>query len=123
MTLGIILTAFILCWLPFFILAVIRPLVPSVPNSLSDVFLWLGYFNSLLNPVIYATFNKDFRKPFREILCLRCRNLKLLLRQEQYLEQYGGSQGSGSRHLQVGPPRPRPIVGVRALRFSGDDTW
>ncbi|XP_037093175.1 5-hydroxytryptamine receptor 1-like [Pollicipes pollicipes] len=118
-TLGIIMTAFILCWLPFFILAVIRPLVArgSIPNSLSDVFLWLGYFNSLLNPIIYATFNKDFRKPFREILCLRCRSLKPLLRKEQYLEQYGCSQGSvGSRAgLQVElaaaareASRPRP---------------
>ncbi|KAF0302808.1 5-hydroxytryptamine receptor 1 [Amphibalanus amphitrite] len=127
-TLGIIMTAFILCWLPFFILAVIRPMVArdSIPDSMSDVFLWLGYFNSLLNPVIYATFNKDFRRPFREILCLRCRNLKLLLRQEQYLEQYGGSQGSGSRHMQVEPAPVLPVSGYRPCRSSttglGTDT-
>ena len=106
-TLGIIMTAFIVCWLPFFILAVLRPVVARgfIPDSVSDVFLWLGYCNSSLNPIIYATFNRDFRRPFREILCLRCRSLKPLLRQEQYQEQYGNSQASCSQAIQVSVSR------------------
>ncbi|KAF0292195.1 5-hydroxytryptamine receptor 1 [Amphibalanus amphitrite] len=116
-TLGIIMTAFIVCWLPFFILAVLRPMVPrgSIPDSVSDVFLWLGYCNSSLNPVIYATFNKDFRRPFREILCLRCRSLKPLLRQEQYQEQYGNSQVSCSQAIQL------PLV-VYPTEPTGEDS-
>ena len=73
-TLGIIMSAFTLCWLPFFVLALVRPFLNSadqIPRWLSSLFLWLGYANSFLNPVIYATTNKDFRLPFKEILCLR----------------------------------------------------
>ncbi|XP_037089615.1 5-hydroxytryptamine receptor 1-like [Pollicipes pollicipes] len=123
-TLGIIMTAFIVCWLPFFLLAVIRPLVPrgSIPNSVSDVFLWLGYLNSLLNPIIYATFNRDFRRPFREILCLRCRSLKPLLRQEQYQEQYGCSQASYSQAIQLSQfdAFQLPLVGNPREDLLGD---
>ncbi|XP_068220615.1 5-hydroxytryptamine receptor 1-like isoform X2 [Palaemon carinicauda] len=92
-TLGIIMSAFVVCWLPFFVLALVRPFLkrPSViPAWVSSLFLWLGYANSLLNPIIYATLNKDFRKPFQEILCLRCASLNLLMREEFYHSQYGG---------------------------------
>jgi len=34
-----------------------------------SVIVWLGYANSLLNPVIYTIFNADFRSAFRKILC------------------------------------------------------
>ncbi|CAG0888152.1 unnamed protein product [Cyprideis torosa] len=88
-TLGIIMSAFVICWLPFFVLALVRPFT-RVPDALSSIFLWLGYANSTLNPVIYATLNKDFRTPFREILCLRCRSLEIMMREEFYQFQYGG---------------------------------
>ena len=90
-TLGIIMSAFIFCWLPFFCLALMRPFIPneSIPHWLSSFFLWLGYINSTLNPVIYATFHADFRRPFREIICLRCKTLDSLMREEYYNEQYG----------------------------------
>lgn len=91
-TLGIIMSAFIFCWLPFFVLALVRPFLPNpdiIPASLSSLFLWLGYANSLLNPIIYATLNKDFRKPFQEILYFRCSNLNHMMREEFYHSQYG----------------------------------
>ena len=34
---------------------------------------WLGYVNSLLNPLIYTVFNPDFRRAFRRILRLDAR--------------------------------------------------
>ncbi|KAF7991800.1 hypothetical protein HCN44_010601 [Aphidius gifuensis] len=91
-TLGIIMSAFTICWLPFFVLALLRPFVNDsklIPKSLSSLFLWLGYCNSLLNPIIYATLNRDFRKPFREILFFRCGNLNHMMREEFYQSQYG----------------------------------
>ncbi|KAK3599383.1 hypothetical protein CHS0354_036394 [Potamilus streckersoni] len=89
-TLGIIMGGFTLCWLPFFILAVIRPFAKdAVPPWIISIFLWLGYFNSFLNPVIYARFNREFRTPFKEILCLRCKGINIRLRSESYAEQYG----------------------------------
>ncbi len=79
---------FILCWLPFFILALIKPirlnsgmlLGDFIPKWLDSFLLWLGYFNSALNPMIYARFNREFRRPFVEILCFRCRNINNKLR-------------------------------------------
>uniref|UniRef100_A0A182ND22 G-protein coupled receptors family 1 profile domain-containing protein n=1 Tax=Anopheles dirus TaxID=7168 RepID=A0A182ND22_9DIPT len=93
-TLGIIMSAFTICWLPFFILALVRPLMDDDYPTLSSFFLWLGYANSLLNPIIYATLNRDFRKPFQEILYFRCSNLNILMREDFYHSQYGepGSQ-------------------------------
>lgn len=95
-TLGIIMSAFTICWLPFFILALIRPFVEManihVPGALSSLFLWLGYANSLLNPIIYATLNKDFRKPFQEILYFRCSSLNHMMREDFYHSQYGEPQ-------------------------------
>lgn len=89
-TLGIIMSAFTVCWLPFFILALIRPFeTMHVPPSLSSLFLWLGYANSLLNPIIYATLNRDFRKPFQEILYFRCSSLNTMMRENYYQDQYG----------------------------------
>lgn len=90
-TLGIIMSAFTVCWLPFFVLALVRTFLndQAIPSSLSSFFLWLGYCNSLFNPIIYATLNRDFRKPFREILYFRCGNLNHMMREEFYQSQYG----------------------------------
>ena len=71
-TLGIITGAFVICWLPFFILAVLMPLCTVscyFSPYLMPVFGWLGYFNSTLNPVIYTIFSPDFRCAFQRILC------------------------------------------------------
>ncbi|ESN93837.1 hypothetical protein HELRODRAFT_157789 [Helobdella robusta] len=40
-------------------------------HSSNFTFLWLGYLNSLTNPIIYAMFNRDFRGPFKIILSYR----------------------------------------------------
>ncbi|XP_059050545.1 5-hydroxytryptamine receptor 1-like [Achroia grisella] len=90
-TLGIIMSAFVFCWFPFFVLALVRPFVEegTIPDAVSALFLWLGYINSLLNPIIYATLNRDFRKPFQEILFFRCSNLNHMMREEFYHSQYG----------------------------------
>ncbi|XP_060592276.1 histamine H2 receptor-like [Ruditapes philippinarum] len=94
-TLGIIMGGFTLCWLPFFILALVRPFLndpDSIPLWISSMLMWLGYFNSFMNPVIYARFNREFRTPFKEILCFRCRGINHRLRSESYVEQYGPDQ-------------------------------
>lgn len=69
-TLAIITGAFVFCWLPFFIMALVMPICQScvISDYLASFFLWLGYFNSTLNPVIYTIFSPDFRQAFARIL-------------------------------------------------------
>lgn len=91
-TLGVIMCAFIFCWLPFFILALMRPFVSErIPDWASSVSLWLGYVNSMLNPIIYVTFHQDFRRAFKYILLCRCKAMKSSMRKEAYHVQYGWS--------------------------------
>lgn len=84
-TLGIIMGTFILCWLPFFIWYLLTSLCDSCkfPDIFVAIVFWIGYFNSTLNPLIYAYFNRDFREAFRNTLdCIFCswsRNRRLPL--------------------------------------------
>lgn len=71
-TLGIIVGGFILCWMPFFTMYVVRAFCPDrIPPLLFSILFWLGYCNSAINPCIYAMFSKDFRFAFKMIVC-RC---------------------------------------------------
>ncbi|XP_068980741.1 5-hydroxytryptamine receptor isoform X2 [Bombus flavifrons] len=70
-TLAIITGAFVACWLPFFLVALLRATCEACepPELIASVFLWLGYFNSTLNPVIYTVFSPEFRQAFKRMLC------------------------------------------------------
>ena len=72
-TLLIITGIFISCWLPFFIFALAMPFCGewcerNIPPIVGDIVTWLGYSNSMLNPLIYTIFSPDFRAAFRKIL-------------------------------------------------------
>ncbi|XP_048392355.1 5-hydroxytryptamine receptor 1B-like [Stegostoma tigrinum] len=73
-TLGIILGAFIVCWLPFFIITLVLPICKEAcwfHHAIFDFFNWLGYLNSLINPIIYTMSNEDFKQAFHKLI--RCR--------------------------------------------------
>uniref|UniRef100_A0A183CN47 G_PROTEIN_RECEP_F1_2 domain-containing protein n=1 Tax=Globodera pallida TaxID=36090 RepID=A0A183CN47_GLOPA len=74
---------FIICWLPFFVVYVLEvsPVLKKWDvigkkgfQLLSEFFLWLGYSNSVLNPLIYTMYNSDFRRCFRDLLGMGCMN-------------------------------------------------
>uniref|UniRef100_A0A673K9D6 5-hydroxytryptamine receptor 7 n=1 Tax=Sinocyclocheilus rhinocerous TaxID=307959 RepID=A0A673K9D6_9TELE len=79
-TLGIVVGAFTVCWLPFFLLSTARPFIcgtecSCIPLWVERTLLWLGYANSLINPFIYAFFNRDLRITYRSLLSCRYRNI------------------------------------------------
>jgi hypothetical protein len=74
--LAIIMGCFIACWLPFFTIYIIRSQLGDnanvIPSKVLVSFVWLGYFNSALNPILYAILNVNFRVAFEDILRCRC---------------------------------------------------
>lgn len=71
-TLAIIVGGFIVCWLPFFTMYLIRAFCEScIQPTVFSVLFWLGYCNSAINPMIYALFSHEFRIAFKRIVC-RC---------------------------------------------------
>ncbi|XP_051951410.1 5-hydroxytryptamine receptor 1E-like [Xyrauchen texanus] len=67
--LGLILGAFMLCWLPFFLKELLVGLKVLNPSPhVSDILTWLGYVNSLINPLLYTSFNEDFKQAFKRLI-------------------------------------------------------
>uniref|UniRef100_A0A4W3IJA9 Octopamine receptor-like n=1 Tax=Callorhinchus milii TaxID=7868 RepID=A0A4W3IJA9_CALMI len=72
-TMTIIISAFVLCWLPYFVLNVWLA-APGGPEGagpglqlLFKVITWLGYCNSTLNPLLYAFLNRDFQRALGKV--------------------------------------------------------
>lgn len=69
-TLASVVTAFAICWVPYFVLFTIKPFISTPIDPNLDLFvLWLGYINSMLNPFLYGFHNTEFREAFLKILC------------------------------------------------------
>ena len=74
-TLAIIMVTFVICWIPFFLMYLILPFCKSCSHpgvGVEVLFVWLGYMNSTLNPVIYTVFNMEFRRAFNDIIAKCC---------------------------------------------------
>nr|XP_046229241.1 trace amine-associated receptor 1-like [Scatophagus argus] len=68
-TLAIVMGIFLICWTPFFLCITFNPLSNgAIPLPLIEMFKWLGWSNSMLNPFVYAFFYSWFRLALRMIL-------------------------------------------------------
>ncbi|KAI4557015.1 hypothetical protein MJG53_018969 [Ovis ammon polii x Ovis aries] len=114
-TLGLIMGTFTLCWLPFFVVNVVRALGgPSLVSGPTFLALnWLGYANSAFNPLIYCR-SPDFRSAFRRLLC-RCPP-------EEHLAAASPPRApSGAPTVltsPAGPRQPSPLDGPQAFGLS-----
>ncbi|XP_074008304.1 histamine H1 receptor [Numenius arquata] len=67
--LGVIMAAFMLCWIPYFVLFMVIAFHGHKQFSHLHMFtIWLGYVNSTLNPFLYPLCNQNFKKTFKKIL-------------------------------------------------------
>ena len=75
-SLAIIVLAFALCWIPFWVVAMMQRFAPHtvVPRNVQLLCPFLLFFSSTINPFIYAGMNPSFRAEFRAILL--CKFLK-----------------------------------------------
>merc|ERR1712226_829917 len=84
----VVITLFLLCWTPFFIMYVWEAFLPpdqhgrERPEKLYAFIVWLGYVNSLMNPLVYSCMNDNFRSAFAKILkCNRNQNQNAFIAQ------------------------------------------
>ena len=66
-SLAVVIACFIVCWLPFFTLYIIRSICLCLSFDAIEFFVWLGYSNSAINPLLYAILNRNFRLAFKNL--------------------------------------------------------
>ncbi|KAM9613711.1 5-hydroxytryptamine receptor 2B isoform 2-T2 [Morphnus guianensis] len=78
--LGIVFFLFLLMWCPFFITNISSVLCNScnkeVFQKLMEIFVWIGYVSSGVNPLVYTLFNKTFREAFSRYITCNYRTTK-----------------------------------------------
>lgn len=80
--LGVVFFLFVVMWCPFFVTNVLAVVCDEAmcPRGLMEVllnvFVWVGYMSSAVNPLVYTLFNKTYRAAFARYMCCRCREQK-----------------------------------------------
>nr|XP_046247217.1 5-hydroxytryptamine receptor 2B [Scatophagus argus]XP_046247218.1 5-hydroxytryptamine receptor 2B [Scatophagus argus] len=76
--LGIVFLLFVVMWCPFFITNITSALCTScdkdVIKCLMEIFVWVGYVSSGINPLVYTLFNKTYRQAFTRYITCNYRN-------------------------------------------------
>uniref|UniRef100_A0A8C3AS03 Bradykinin receptor B2 n=1 Tax=Cyclopterus lumpus TaxID=8103 RepID=A0A8C3AS03_CYCLU len=72
-----VLLAFMICWVPFYLVKALIMLVYadvltdctliSILHICNNIFMYLAFFNSVLNPILYVIVGNNFRKKVREL--------------------------------------------------------
>ena len=77
-SLAVVVLAFGLCWIPFWIIAVMQRFTSDavVPRNVQLLCTFLLFFSSTINPFIYAGMNPSFRAEFRRTLFCKTQPLQ-----------------------------------------------
>nr|XP_061799497.1 5-hydroxytryptamine receptor 2A-like [Nerophis lumbriciformis] len=110
--LGVVFFLFVVMWCPFFVTNVLVAACDAsacdatLAGGLLNIFVWVGYLSSAVNPLVYTLFNETYRAAF--LRYLRCRYappakkpLQLILVNTIPPMAYPSVQGLGN-----GAPRP-----------------
>lgn len=89
-TLGIIVAAFVVTWAPFLVSNIIDAYCRCIPQNVFQGFVWLGYCNSLINPIIYPLFMRDFRRVYVSFLTKCCPYIQKIRALKKSAEIYNG---------------------------------
>jgi hypothetical protein len=70
--LGLLVTAFLICWFPFSVCYPLGQFFPNAaPNYFTIIIWWMGYLNSTINPFLYVYSNKTIRRSVRDLFYKR----------------------------------------------------
>lgn len=105
-TILVVIGAFVVCWLPFFVIVVGHANDPKFkyPMEVYNMFKWMEYLNSCLNPVIYTCTNRTYRRAFKRLF------------NRVYLEQTVGTSRRGSTVSMYLSRRGSAITGYMSNR-------
>ncbi|KAK1797694.1 hypothetical protein P4O66_008063 [Electrophorus voltai] len=74
--LGVVFFLFVVMWCPFFVTNVLAVVCQparcrgDIVGRLLNIFVWVGYLSSAINPLVYTLFNKTYRSAFaRYVRC------------------------------------------------------
>jgi len=91
-----------------------------IPEWIFSVCFWLGYFNSCLNPVIYACTSREFQRAFRRILCRktppRPHLSRAVYRANNLNTRFIERDYNGGAHLGNGTPPGIPMIPISHWR-------
>ncbi|OQV15652.1 putative 5-hydroxytryptamine receptor 1 [Hypsibius exemplaris] len=69
LTLGAIVAAFSVCWIPFYVYFFVTLFEwTTLPAWFGTLTYWTAYLNSALNPVLYTALHRDFRQKFLDLV-------------------------------------------------------
>ncbi|XP_051878259.1 5-hydroxytryptamine receptor 2A-like [Pristis pectinata] len=79
--LGIVFFLFVVMWCPFFITNVLSVICKdscdeAIIGDLLNVFVWVGYTSSGVNPLVYTLFNGAYRRAFSHYICCHYRGTR-----------------------------------------------
>ncbi|KAM9248160.1 LOW QUALITY PROTEIN: somatostatin receptor type 4 [Dugong dugon] len=122
-----VVAAFVLCWMPFYVVKLLNLFVTSLEASVKHVSLILSYTNSCANPILYGFFSDNSRCPFQRVLCLCCCRLDASGGAKEEPLDYCPSavkSRAGARCIcpslpgQLEPVEPEPSCQVRLTRTT-----